>query len=74
MLFCVKSTDTDIATAEMAQHLSADTVILNLQNGVDNAERIRAHTRSMVIPVLVYAAATMPEPDTVKHTGRATIW
>ncbi len=69
VLFCVKSTDTDSAAAEMAPHLSADAVILNLQNGVDNAERIRAHTRSTVVPVLVYAAATMPEPGTVKHTG-----
>jgi 2-dehydropantoate 2-reductase len=69
VLFCVKSTDTDIAAAEMAPHLSSDTVILNLQNGVDNAERIRTHTRSRVVPVLVYAAATMPEADTVKHTG-----
>jgi 2-dehydropantoate 2-reductase len=69
VLFCVKSTDTDIAAAEMAPHLSSDTVILNLQNGVDNAERIRAHARSRVVPVLVYAAATMPEADTVKHTG-----
>jgi 2-dehydropantoate 2-reductase len=69
VLFCVKSTDTDIAAAEMAPHLSADTVILNLQNGVDNAERIRAHTGNVVVPVLVYAAATMPETDTVKHTG-----
>jgi 2-dehydropantoate 2-reductase len=69
VLLCVKSTDTDSAAADMAPHLSADTVILNLQNGVDNAERIRAHTRSTVVPVLVYAAATMPEPDTVRHTG-----
>ena len=69
VLFCVKSTDTDSAAADMAPHLSADTVILNLQNGVDNAERIKVRTRSTVVPVLVYAAATMPEPDTVKHTG-----
>jgi 2-dehydropantoate 2-reductase len=69
VLFCVKSLDTDAAAEAMAPHLRPDAVVLNLQNGVDNAERIRAHTQSPVIPVLVYAAATMPEQGTVRHTG-----
>lgn len=69
VLFCVKSLDTDEAAQAMAPHLSPEAVILSLQNGVDNAERIRAHAPNLVLPVLVYAAAEMPEPGTVRHTG-----
>lgn len=69
ILFCVKSLDTGAAAAVMAPHLKPDAVVLCLQNGVDNVERVQAHTRNKVIPVLVYAAATMPEAGTVRHTG-----
>ena len=73
VLFCVKSSDTDSAAAAMAQHLKPDAIVLNMQNGVDNAERIRAHTRNTVMPMLVYTAASMPEPGTVKHTGGGSL-
>jgi len=69
VLFCVKSLDTDGAAAAMVPHLSSDALVLSLQNGVDNVERIQARIKNNVIPVLVYAAATMPEPATVRHTG-----
>ena len=73
VLFCVKSSDTDIAAAAMAPHLKPGAIVLNMQNGVDNAERIRAHTRNTVMPMLVYTAATMPESGTVKHTGGGSL-
>ena len=69
ILFCVKSLDTEDAARQMAPHLAPDALILSLQNGVDNAERIRLHVKNQVMPVLVYAAATMPAPGCVKHTG-----
>jgi len=69
VLFCVKSMDTDEAARAMAPHLAADAVILSLQNGVDNPERIRAHVRNRVVPVLVYAGANIPSPGTVQHTA-----
>jgi len=69
VLFCVKSLDTEDATRKMAPHLAHDAVILSLQNGVDNVERIRSHIKNQVMPVLVYAAAQMPAPGSVKHTG-----
>ena len=40
VLFCVKSTDTDEAAGQMAPFLDPETLVMNLQNGVDNAERI----------------------------------
>jgi 2-dehydropantoate 2-reductase len=69
VLFCVKSLDTEGAAAKMAPHLATDAVILSLQNGVDNAERIRLHTTNPVMPVLVYAGANIPAPGSVQHTG-----
>jgi 2-dehydropantoate 2-reductase len=71
VLFCVKSLDTEDAAAKMAPHVAPDAVILSLQNGVDNSERIRAHVSNQVIPVLVYVGANIPAPGHVRHTGGA---
>jgi 2-dehydropantoate 2-reductase len=73
ILFCVKSLDTETAAAAMAPHLAREAVILSLQNGVDNPERIGLYAGNEVIPVLVYAAANIPEPGTVRHTGGGSI-
>jgi 2-dehydropantoate 2-reductase len=73
ILFCVKSFDTETAAAAMAPHLSADAVVLSLQNGVDNPERIGRHVRNQVIPVLVYVGANSPEPGVVRHTGGSNV-
>jgi 2-dehydropantoate 2-reductase len=69
ILFCVKCLDTETAAQQMAPHLPPDAVILSLQNGVDNAERIGRHLGNEVVPALVYAAANLPRPGHVKHTG-----
>jgi 2-dehydropantoate 2-reductase len=69
ILFCVKSLDTEKTVQQMAPHVAADAVILSMQNGVDNAERIRLHIKNEVMPVLVYAAAQMIGPGSVEHTG-----
>ncbi len=69
VLFCVKSTDTDTAAHALAQYLAPDAVVLSLQNGVNNVERIRLHLKQQVVPALVYAAAEMAGPGHVRHTG-----
>jgi len=69
VLFCVKSSDTEAAAAAMAPHLESDAVILSLQNGVDNPDRLGLHVPNTVIPVLVYAGANIPTPGSVRHTG-----
>jgi 2-dehydropantoate 2-reductase len=69
ILFCVKSSDTDDAARAMAQYLAPDAVVLSLQNGVNNVERIRLHLKHQVVPALVYAAAEMSAPGCVRHTG-----
>ena len=78
VLFCVKSTDTETAAAQIAPHLDADAVVVNLQNGVDNAERIQEILRTSkihnpVIPAAVYVASEMKGPGHLKHHGRGDI-
>ena len=73
LLFCVKSTDTDAVARAMAPDLSPTTVVLSLQNGVDNVERIRAQIRAdeanEIFAGLVYTASQMAAPGHVRHTG-----
>jgi 2-dehydropantoate 2-reductase len=73
VLFCVKSTDTDGAAALIAPHLGTDTVLLSLQNGVDNAERLQAAVPQEVIPAVVYVATEMAGPGHVRHHGRGDL-
>ena len=73
ILFCVKSTDTDQAAAQIAPFLDADSLVANLQNGVDNTERIQARVSQPVIPAVVYVATEMAGPGHLKHHGRGDL-
>lgn len=70
VLFTVKSGDTESAGRALAPHLERDAVILSLQNGVDNAERLAGVLGREVIPAVVYVAVEMAGPGHVKHHGR----
>ena len=43
----------------MAPHLDAGALVVNLQNGVDNAPRLAAVIGHAVIPVVVYVGSEM---------------
>jgi 2-dehydropantoate 2-reductase len=73
VLFCVKSTDTETAAAQIAPHLDADALVVNLQNGVDNTERIQSRVKNSVIPAVVYVATEMAGPGHLKHHGRGDL-
>ena len=73
VLFCVKSTDTESAGQAMAAHLGAAAVVLSLQNGVDNAERLQAILGRPVIAAVVYVASAMAGPGHVRHHGRGEL-
>jgi len=73
VLFCVKSTDTEQAAAQIAPHLDADAIVVNLQNGVDNTERIRSKVSQTVVPAVVYVATEMKGPGHLKHHGRGDL-
>jgi 2-dehydropantoate 2-reductase len=72
ILFCVKTTDTDSVAKAIAPHLGPKTVVLSLQNGVDNAERIRA-AGLKALPAVVFVAASVPEPGRIKHSERGDL-
>jgi 2-dehydropantoate 2-reductase len=73
VLFCVKSADTSTAARAMAPHLSSGAVVLDLQNGVDNVERIRASIKNTVVPAVVYVGAEVPAPGVLRHNGRGDL-
>lgn len=73
VLFCVKSPDTESAGHAIKPHLKPDAVILCLQNGVDNAERLQAVTGRSAIPAVVYVAAEMAGSGHIKHNGRGEL-
>jgi len=73
ILFCVKTTDTAATARELAKVLSRDSVIISMQNGVDNAEQIEAASGLKALPAAVYVAASVPSPGVVKHVGRGDL-
>lgn len=73
VLFCVKSTDTEAAGAQLRPHLAPGALLLTLQNGVDNAERLRAVVTHEVAAAVVYVATDMAGPGHVRHHGRGEL-
>jgi 2-dehydropantoate 2-reductase len=73
ILCCVKSPDTERAIREIKALIKSDTLILSLQNGVDNAERISQVVPNKVISAVVYVAAGMGGDGHVKHFGRGEL-
>ena len=73
VLFCVKSIATESAAASIAPHLAEGAVVLSLQNGVANAQRLQSVLRQRVLPAVVYVATRMIAPGHVKHHGRGEL-
>ncbi len=73
VLFCVKTTDTEAVARDLAPLLAAEAIVVSMQNGADNAERIRAASGIAALPAAVYVAAAVPEPGLVKHVGRGDL-
>jgi 2-dehydropantoate 2-reductase len=74
VLFAVKSPDTESAGEQMRSFLKPGALVLCLQNGVDNAERLRrvlpAHE---VAAAVVYVATEMTGPGHLRHHGRGEL-
>jgi 2-dehydropantoate 2-reductase len=70
VLLCVKSGDTERAGTQIKRHISHDTVVLCLQNGCDNDQRLRAVLpEPEVAAAVVFLGAAMVAPGHVKHHG-----
>jgi 2-dehydropantoate 2-reductase len=73
VLFCVKTTDTAETSRSLAPLLAPGAIVVVMQNGVDNVERIREASGIEALGCVVYVAASVPQPGTVKHVGRGDL-
>jgi 2-dehydropantoate 2-reductase len=73
ILFCVKANDTSTVAAQMGEFVRPDATVVCLQNGVDNADRVRAVANVVAIPAAVYVAVSVPESGRVKHLARGDL-
>jgi 2-dehydropantoate 2-reductase len=73
ILLCVKANDTSATATQMAPFVRPDTMVVCLQNGVDNADQVRAATNVAAMPAVVYVAVSVPESGRVKHLARGDL-
>jgi 2-dehydropantoate 2-reductase len=71
VLFCVKSTES--GAAAIKPHLAPDALVLSLQNGIENADRLRALLPQEVIAAVVNVGTEMAGPGHVRHHGRGEL-
>src|SRR5438552_17833469 len=70
ILFCVKANDTSATAKQMAPFLAPDAIVVCLQNGLDNVDRVRAAANVVAVPAAVYVSVSVPETGRVKHLAR----
>ncbi|PLX44045.1 MAG: 2-dehydropantoate 2-reductase [Deltaproteobacteria bacterium] len=74
ILFCVKSHDTVTAARQMAPMLGKSTIVISLQNGVDNEEVLgRIIGPERIIGGLCYIGARVDRPGEVIHSAAGRI-
>jgi 2-dehydropantoate 2-reductase len=74
VLFCVKSYDTEAAAETLTPLIGDETVVLSLQNGVDNPEKIaRRWGTGRCLPGVVYIGAQVAAPGLVLHSSGGKI-
>ena len=73
VLVCVKSTDTQGTARSLVPHVRGDAAIVSLQNGVDNADKLRDALDSPVFAAVVYVGTYMNGPGIVHHAGRGDL-
>jgi 2-dehydropantoate 2-reductase len=74
ILFCVKSYDTESAAQTIRPLVAAQTLILSLQNGIDNPAHIaRIYGDAGVLPAVVYVGAQISAPGVISHSSGGRI-
>ena len=76
ILVTVKSFDTDEAIEKIKSAVGEETIILTIQNGIENSEKLnKAFGAQKVIPGLCQIGAMITEPGVVEHSalGRMVI-
>jgi 2-dehydropantoate 2-reductase len=73
ILFTVKTVDTERTAKLLAPYLGPQTIVVSLQNGVDNVERIDFAAGIQAIPAVVYIAVAMTGLGRIRHSGRGDL-
>lgn len=74
VLFCVKSYSTEEAARALAPLLQDKSLILSLQNGVDNPDKIAAlWGKSRTLAGVMYIGARLLSPAFIEHSGGGRI-
>jgi 2-dehydropantoate 2-reductase len=74
VIFAVKSTGTREAAEAARPLVGAGTVVLTIQNGVDNEAVIgEVLGEEHVVPGVAIIGVSIPEPGTIRHTNNGTI-
>ena len=73
ILFSVKTTDTEQIARELSKIVKGKPIVVSLQNGVDNIERIRSVWNVDAVAAAVYVAVAMERPGHIIHTGRGDL-
>lgn len=70
VLFCVKATDTTVVARNLEPIIKASSMVMTLQNGVDNEEILAAiFGKQKIISAAAYIQAHVVEPGIVKQIG-----
>jgi 2-dehydropantoate 2-reductase len=71
LLFCVKSYDTLDAARMMEPMVEEETVILSLQNGIDNNDKLKTlYGEERLIGGTAFIEASIASPGIIAHTGK----
>jgi 2-dehydropantoate 2-reductase len=74
ILFCVKSYDTELAGEALQPVVGAKSLILSLQNGVDNPDKIAQRFGDhRTLAGVVYVGAQVIEPGVIEHSSGGRI-
>lgn len=75
ILLCVKSYDTEEAAKKLEPMMGEKTVVLSLQNGVDNPEKIaKLWGVDRTLAGVADIAARVPEPGMIEHSASGRIF
>ena len=71
LLFCVKSFDTEYAARLIEPMVVQDTVIMSLQNGIDNIDKlIQLYGQEKVLAGTAFIEASIASPGVIAHMGK----
>lgn len=72
LLFCVKSYDTEDVARFVAPMVEENTVVLSLQNGIDNVDKlVQEYGEERIMAGTTFIEASIAAPGVIAHSGKA---